>query len=329
MQVLWRVLVTVLLLAILVAVLWRRELIPSLPILETPHEAYARSLSAAGLADTALGRDWKASAERALSGPEAATLPLKSAVEHDAAQPRAYGYRFELRRGRVIVVEAAFAPADARVFIDLFRVEEDGGMERVESAGEDSRRLEYEARRDGTYIVRVQPELLRGGTLQVGGRTVAALTFPVAGRDAAAVKSYFRDPRDGGRRDHHGVDIFAPRDTPVVAAADGLVTSVGTNRLGGNVVWVWDPARRQSHYYAHLSSQAVGTGTRVRAGEVVGYVGNTGNARSTPPHLHFGIYALGEGPVDPLPFVQGARGPQPDSTGTLTKPAQETTGIGG
>jgi murein DD-endopeptidase MepM/ murein hydrolase activator NlpD len=148
-----------------------------------------------------------------------------------------------------------------------------------------------------------------------------------------AVRSYFRDPRDAGRREHHGVDIFAPRDTPVVAAASGFVSSVGTNRLGGNVVWLWDPDRKQSHYYAHLSSQAVRIGQRVDAGDVVGYVGNTGNARTTPPHLHFGIYAFREGPIDPLPFVAGAVGPQPpggrERSASGEKPAHDSTGSGG
>jgi murein DD-endopeptidase MepM/ murein hydrolase activator NlpD len=136
-------------------------------------------------------------------------------------------------------------------------------------------------------------------------RTTAALSFPVAGRNRAAVQSYFRDPRDGGRREHHGVDIFAPRDTPVLAASSGLVSSVATTPVGGHVVWVWDPRRGQSHYYAHLSRQTVHTGQPVTAGDVIGYVGNTGNARTTPPHLHFGIYARGDGPIDPLPFVAG------------------------
>jgi peptidoglycan LD-endopeptidase LytH len=328
MRSLWRVFVTVLLLAILAAVLWKRDLLPRIPMLDTPHESYARALKAAGLMDTALGRDWIAAAERALAEPVVATLPVSVSVRHAETDPRAYGYRLELERGRVLVVEASFDAGEARVFIDLFRVAGDGTRTRVTSAGEGSRTLEHEARREGVYIVRIQPELLRGGALKIGQRTTASLTFPVSGRDVRAVKSYFLDPRDGGSRDHHGVDIFAPRDTPVVAAADGFVTNVGRNSLGGNVVWIWDPARRQSHYYAHLSTQAVSTGARVRAGDVVGYVGNTGNARGTPPHLHFGIYAPGEGPINPLPFVHGARGPQPRSV-ERTNPAQDRTGMGG
>ena len=277
----------------------------------TPHERYARALQEAGLADTALARDWLNAAGRALSNPEPAKLPLTNEVRHLPSEPKAYGYRLDLERGRVLRVDLTVTSSEpARIFIDLFAVREGGQPPRhLASADTDATALEYEIDREGTYILRIQPELLRGGTLTIGQRTAAALTFPVSGRTAAAVRSYFLDPRDNNRRDHHGIDIFAPRNTPVLAAADGIVSRVGTNNLGGNVVWVWDPQRRQSHYYAHLERQAVTAGTRIRAGDVVGYVGNSGNARTTPPHLHFGIYQRGEGPIDPLPFVRGARGP--------------------
>jgi peptidoglycan LD-endopeptidase LytH len=277
----------------------------------TPHEQYAESLGKAGLDDTALARDWLAAAERALQAPVSATLPLADDVRHSPAEPRAYGYRLQLQRGRVLRVELAVEGEEpALVFIDLFAVREPGQPPRhVESADRGATRLEHEIDRDGVYILRIQPELLRGGMLRIGQRTTAALTFPVAGRTSAAVKSFFLDPRDNNTRDHHGIDIFAPRNTPVLAAADGFVSHVGTSSLGGNVVWVWDPQRRQSHYYAHLERQAVTIGEHVRAGDIVGYVGNTGNARSTPPHLHFGIYHRGEGPIDPLPFVNGAGRP--------------------
>ncbi|MBA2302908.1 MAG: M23 family metallopeptidase [Acidobacteria bacterium] len=277
----------------------------------TPHEQYAGSLREAGLADTALARDWLAAAGRAIDEPIPATLPLVNDVRHVPAEPRAYGYRLQLQRGRVLRVELTVeAPEPALVFIDLFAAGEKGQPPRhVDSAERGVARLEHEIDQDGAYILRLQPELLRGGTLKIGQRTTAALTFPVAGRTSAAVQSFFLDPRDNNRREHHGIDIFAPRNTPVVAAADGFVSHVGTSALGGHIVWVWDPQRGQSHYYAHLEKQAVVTGERVRAGNLVGYVGNTGNARSTPPHLHFGIYRRGEGPIDPLPFVQGARGP--------------------
>ncbi|HVL67751.1 MAG TPA: M23 family metallopeptidase [Vicinamibacterales bacterium] len=271
----------------------------------TPHEQYARSLEQAGLADTALARDWLAAAARALAEPKNARLPLTNEVTHEPARPSAYGYRLELPRGRVLRVKLTITGDEpALVFIDLFEARPgDEPPRRLASAAKGSTTLEHEIERDGTYVLRIQPELLRGGTLRIGQRTTAALTFPVRGRTSAAVGSFFGDPRDNNRREHHGIDIFAPRHTPVVAAAGGIVTSVGTSNLGGNVVWVWDPRRGQSHYYAHLEKQAVTPGTRVEAGDVIGYVGNSGNARGTAPHLHFGIYSRGEGPIDPLPFV--------------------------
>lgn len=271
----------------------------------TPHEQYVRGLEEAGLAETALARDWITAAERSLAQPKPAKLPLNNEVTHDPAKPEAYGYQVELTRGRVLRVELTVEGDEPSVvFVDLFAIQPGGEPPRhVVSADRESTTIEHEIRRDGVYILRIQPELLRGGALRIGQRTTAAFTFPVEGRSAAAVQSFFRDPRDNNRREHHGIDIFAPRNTPVVAAADGFVSSVTTNNLGGNVVWVWDPVRGQSHYYAHLEKQAVTTGTRVRAGDVIGYVGNTGNARTTPPHLHFGIYSRGEGPIDPLPFV--------------------------
>jgi hypothetical protein len=87
-----------------------------------------------------------------------------------------------------------------------------------------------------------------------------------------------------------------------VAAADGRVTRVNQNNLGGKVVWLRPDKKDYTLYYAHLDSQLVRDGQAVSTGDTLGLMGNTGNARSTPPHLHFGIYALG-GAIDPLPFI--------------------------
>jgi peptidoglycan LD-endopeptidase LytH len=274
---------------------------------QTPHEADADGLRRAGLVETALGRDWLAAAEAALRSPTTATLPVTMTTAYPAAEPRAFGYRLTLQRGRVLRVEVTpTGDEPALVFLDLFRVDPNPDREprHIESADRGALALEREIDRDGDYLLRIQPELLRSGTFRITQSTAAALQFPVEGRTARAVQSFFRDERDAGRREHHGIDIFAPRRTPVLAAAGGIVTSVGTNNLGGNVVWLWDPRRGLSHYYAHLDSQAVSTGQAVQAGDLLGYVGNTGNARTTAPHLHFGLYARGEGPIDPLPFVE-------------------------
>jgi peptidoglycan LD-endopeptidase LytH len=274
---------------------------------QTPHEAYADGLRRAGLADTALGQAWLAAADAAVRTPEPAKLPFTMTTKYPASEPRAFGYRLTLQRGRVLQVEVTPASDEPTlVFLDLFRIDENPEREprHLVSADRGELRLEREIDRDGDYLLRIQPEVLRSGTFRLSQATAAALLFPVEGGTRAAVQSFFRDERDAGRREHHGIDIFAPRHTPVLAAAGGVVTSVGTNNLGGNVVWLWDARRGHTHYYAHLERQAVATGQAVQPGDVVGYVGNSGNARTTAPHLHFGIYARGEGPIDPLPFVE-------------------------
>ena len=89
----------------------------------------------------------------------------------------------------------------------------------------------------------------------------------------------------------------------MVSATEGIITRVGSNQLGGNVVWVMGPGR-QMHYYAHLDRYAgVRAGDIIAAGTVLGYVGTTGNARGTPPHLHYGIYTA-RGAINPYPLLK-------------------------
>lgn len=133
------------------------------------------------------------------------------------------------------------------------------------------------------------------------------LTVPVQGVTRAALRSSWGDPRSGHRH-HQGIDIFARRGTPVVAAAEGEIVRIGTtDRLGGNTVWV---AGKPStlYYYAHLDGFRPGlhVGEHVEAGDVLGRVGNTGNARTTPAHLHFGVYPLVRAfwPTDPAPLLK-------------------------
>ena len=117
----------------------------------------------------------------------------------------------------------------------------------------------------------------------------AALPSPLAARRAPRFVDSWGNARSGGRR-HEGIDIFAPKDTPVLSTTRGIVTRVGTNRLGGQIVWILGPGLER-HYYAHLSRYGVfRESDRVEAGEIIGYTGNTGNARGGPAHLHYGIY---------------------------------------
>lgn len=154
---------------------------------------------------------------------------------------------------------------------------------------------------DGIYVTRLQPPLRRRGAFVVALRTRPSLAFPIADGPPRQAASAFGVARDAGRRRHEGIDLFAPRGTAVLAVASG-VARASTNRLGGNVVWLHAPAAGRTYYDAHLDRWAVGPFSVVRAGDVIGYVGNTGNAVTTAPHLHFGIYQRGA--IDPWPFVQ-------------------------
>lgn len=286
------------------------------PWVESPRESYAQSLEDAGLASTALGQAWIAAGTRALERPVDVRPPYRETVFFDPTEPGAAGFRLDLRQGQRLRITVAWDGEDheggpgaeregessPRRFVDLFAAPRAAGDEpkRLTSA-EESSTVEHAIRRDGTYLVRVQPELLVGGRCTVALEALPTLVFPVEGSDGAAIRSFFGDPRDGGRRRHLGVDVFAPRGTPAVAAADGRVVRVGDNRLGGKTVWLYAEELGLALYYAHLDRQDVRRGQRVLAGERIGRVGNTGNARNTPPHLHFGVR---DGrAVDPWPFL--------------------------
>ena len=283
---------------------------------ESPHAAYVHALGQAGLSESALARDWLASAERALTAAPRVAVPIEESGYLSAEEAAALGYRFSVRRGQQIRVEASLLPdSGAIVFLDVYRLDPDGTRPPtlVASADSATRTVEFEPWRSGEYVLRVQPELLRGGQYRVRIVAEASLAFPVSGRSTPDVGSVFGDARDGGRRNHHGIDIFAPRGTPVIAAANGYVTSIRETPRGGKVVWLRDERRGLSIYYAHLDRQLVENGARVEVGDTLGLVGNTGNARTTPPHLHFGIYQRGSGPIDPLDFVRPLRS-QPPAT---------------
>jgi murein DD-endopeptidase MepM/ murein hydrolase activator NlpD len=137
-------------------------------------------------------------------------------------------------------------------------------------------------------------------------RDPQVMQVPVSGVSPRHLSSSFGEPRSEHRR-HEGIDILAPRGTPVVSATAGEVVRVGQDRLGGNVVWVAGEGM-SLFYYAHLDRFRAGlaVGDQVAAGTTLGFVGTTGNAASTPPHLHFGIYSARRGfrAVDPFGVLQ-------------------------
>lgn len=276
----------------------------------SPHDLYGQSLRTANLDRTALGTDWVAAGERALQDSLTISIPYRESGYFPASKPFAVGYRMSAQRGdRFLVQVETQGQKQVQVFIDVFALDDRNRASLLAASKADTNVLAWEPRRTQTCLIRIQPELLRSGSYTISITREPALGFPVKGRDSRQISSFFGASRDAGRRRHEGVDIFAPRGTPALASVDGVITGVTTNSLGGNVVFLSDNDRNIRLYYAHLDRCNVNTGQRVTIGDTVGFVGNTGNARTTGPHLHFGIYGFNEGAIDPLPFIRLGRGP--------------------
>lgn len=274
-----------------------------LSLRSSPYEEYAAMLHDAGLDKTALGREWTAAGVSALRSAAPVASPFTESGYFAAEEPTAVAYGLALERGRRLLIEVRFDTVEpGRLFVDLFRREADGGLRLVASLDDSTMLVDHVVDRSATYVIRLQPELLRSGRFTLTQNTRATLrTFPASGVTARAVQSGFGARRDNGTRAHEGIDIFAPRGTPVLAVTDGIAHR-STNVLGGNVVWLRDGLLGATrYYYAHLDRWAIEGSASVREGDVLGYVGNTGNARTTSPHLHFGIYS--DGALDPAPFL--------------------------
>lgn len=139
------------------------------------------------------------------------------------------------------------------------------------------------------------------------------LAMPLADVSKRQIADTWHAPR-GTDRLHEGQDIFAPKGTPILSATNGFVYNIGENNLGGQTVSVIGAGGRV-YYYAHLDAYAPGLhiGDRVNTRTVLGYVGTTGNAQGTPPHLHFGIYTS-SGAINPLPLLSDRTAPLNDRT---------------
>ena len=120
------------------------------------------------------------------------------------------------------------------------------------------------------------------------------LRLPVDDADVESMKGGFEERRDAGGRGHEAVDILAPRHTPVRAVDDGAVAKLFNSEAGGITLYQFDPTGRFCYYYAHLERYAVGLkeGQRVARGQVIGFVGTSGNAPPNTPHLHFAVFEL-------------------------------------
>ena len=258
--------------------------------------------------------DWEWQAQRSLNEPLPLLLPYAEGWLALPDKSQAVTFTVLAQEGRVLEVTTQRDPtAQGGLVVELFELDSDHTRP-LASIGPTDDQLRWPVLNSGTYRIRVQSAPGSAGAFAVALDERFALDFPVDTDAEEPVRSFFGMPRDGGRREHHGIDIFAPRNTPVVAAADGYVSRVGTSKRGG--LHIWQRASDESGkalgtlYYAHLEDTFVTAGTWVDRGTPIGSVGNSGNAISTPPHLHFGLYQRYKGPLDPLPLTGPAQRPR-------------------
>jgi murein DD-endopeptidase MepM/ murein hydrolase activator NlpD len=149
---------------------------------------------------------------------------------------------------------------------------------------------------------------LAAGLVMLMAQSIAQMGLPVQGLTSADLHRTFNEVHNGHA--HEAIDIMAPRGTSVHAAVSGTIRKLFLSKPGGNTIYEFDEASEFCYYYAHLDRYAEGVheGMRVTRGDVIAYVGSTGNADSRSPHLHFALFELGPKrewwkgkPIDPYP----------------------------
>jgi peptidoglycan LD-endopeptidase LytH len=222
--------------------------------------------------------------------------------------------RFTPLRGRVFIVAFAFAAGALVDTMLTWRLHEFEAATRLSDAEPVHDTVEAPVQRPGENG---QPAAI--GTTGAAANEAAIetlrsndLKIPVDGVTRGELRDTFSDLR-GSTRAHEAIDIMAPRHTRVVAAHDGRIAKLFTSKAGGLTIYQFDPSETFSYYYAHLDAYASGLheGQTVKRGELLGYVGSTGNASADAPHLHFAIFRLtperqwwkGE-PINPYPVLR-------------------------
>lgn len=248
---------------------------------------------------------WLVAAKKAKDKPLHITLPYRQIGCFVPEEPEAAAFKFKAIRGQKVQVNVKNQSDGVKLFahvLDLSQkkfIPQDNNYEPTNTIS-----FTFNAGETGNYLLRLQPELMKSGHYEVEINTGPSLVFPVMGKGFKDIGSFWGAPRDSGNRWHKGVDIFAEKGTPVLAVTDGYIYSAGSNLLGGNYVRLYDSLSNRTFYYAHLDTNLAQEKSYVKAGAVLGTIGNTGNADKTPPHLHFGIYYTNEGAVDPVYFIQ-------------------------
>ena len=245
---------------------------------------------------------WESRIQKALNDSIEVEMPYTEAGNLKPKSFHIYSYQAYLKPGEILNTNFKPDSSSTLIFTEIYRRNnQTKKFEQVLKPKSDGS-ISYEVEENGLYKVIFQPEIEAHTPFTIQLAILPAYQFPVSGGENVDIGSYWGDIRDGGSRDHEGIDIFADRGTPVVATTSGRIGFSGEKGLGGKQVWLRDSKRSQSIYYAHLDS-IIPNLNSVETGDTLGFVGNTGNAKTTPPHLHFGIYRRNTGAIDPLGFV--------------------------
>ncbi len=268
---------------------------------KSPREKYAEKIEKAVPAKSAA---WEYAGNLALQNPLSIPVPYAETGYISGEKPDATGFYFSVKPGQKIhVIFKKQSPGLQTTYLELWEADAGGEHKLLSTADTLLNSLEHATALPGNYILRMQPQLAVKGSYSLNILVNPMLGFPIESAAKPKIGSFWGDARDAGVRKHEGIDIFAKKGSKILAVADGIIWNVNETNIGGKILSLRPSDQPFSAYYAHLDTQFVKDGQQVKRGDIIGTVGNTGNAKFTAPHLHFGIYGR-SGPVDPLTFVQ-------------------------
>lgn len=250
-------------------------------------------------------QSWQQAHQEAFQNHHPITLPITFTARLHDTVATVLSYQFAVSTGQQLILEINKQYDSTEFFIELYKLPKAGQQkpDLINTITGTDTRMAIPITQPDSLLLIVQPAISNQSLFRLRIYSQPAYLFPVAGKGNAAVSSFWGAGRDGGSRRHEGIDIIAPRGTPLLAVSDGRITNTGNRGLGGKQVWLRENVYNKSVYYAHLDSIMVQDGQIVKKGDTLGLVGNTGNAITTVPHLHFGVYGNG-GAVDPYLFVK-------------------------
>ncbi|WP_124979290.1 M23 family metallopeptidase [Nonlabens xiamenensis] len=263
----------------------------------TRREVYVRSLKK----QPEILQRWNQKLEIALQDEIILDKPFYEQVITDSSNAFTSGYMVKIAQGEILSVKLKADDGVPLPWILEIYDEKQNWLEEAEIT-ENGLELNYFTHASSSPRLILQAQLGVTSQAQLMVQKKAYYGFPLVRKTNASIKSFWGASRDGGSRSHEGNDLFASRGHPVVAVSNGRVTSIRNRGLGGKQIWIRDTKIGLAQYYAHLNDWNVKHGDQVIKGDTIGFVGNTGNARTTAPHLHFGIYQDGKA-VDPKPYI--------------------------